>query len=168
LGKLKNAELIVEPLVRTNFSGTRTVQMPSDHPGEAYDDPTDSRTAKTLPRARPVATPGVKPPGKPTGKLLPGRDRFTYALAQYTAEIRKDGWYICKTPFTSAGEKANWAGPCETIEHAARAIALRLATEIATRHTKQVDAMGLKSGDPLHGFALSRKRAKGSKPWPLR
>ncbi len=78
--------------------------------------------------------------------------RFTYALKAYTAEIRPDGWWIARTPFTAAGEKAEWSGPFEAIETACLAIARRLATEIADRHTRTVEHHQLKVGEPLYGL----------------
>ena len=78
--------------------------------------------------------------------------RFTYALKAYTAEIRSDGWWIARTPFASAGEKPEWAGPFATIETACLAIARRLAIEIADRHTRIIEHHHLKPGQPLYGL----------------
>jgi hypothetical protein len=89
--------------------------------------------------------------------------RFTYALKAYSAEIRSDGWWVARTPFTSAGEKPEWSGPFETIETACLAIARRHATEIADRHTRSVEHHQLKAGQPLYGLkpTTQLRRRKG-------
>lgn len=89
------------------------------------------------------------------------QSRFTYALKGYSAEIRTDGWWIASTPFTVAGEKPKWSGPYQTIETACLAIARRLATEIADRHTRTIEAKKLTPGKPLYGLKpTTRLRAK--------
>ncbi len=79
-------------------------------------------------------------------------DKFTYALRQYTAERRKNGWWISRTWTVSAGEKPEWKGPFATIETACLAIARRLAIEIADRHTQWIEWHGIKYSDPLYGL----------------
>lgn len=87
--------------------------------------------------------------------------RYTYALKAYTAEIRADGWWIATTPCTAAGEKPKWSGPFQTIETACLSIARRLATEIADRHTRTIEAHKIASGKPLYGLKpTTRLRAK--------
>ncbi len=78
--------------------------------------------------------------------------RYTYALKMYTTERRSDGWHVCRTPFTSSGEKAEWSGPFETIETTVLAIARRLATEIADRHTRDIERHQLMPSDPCYGL----------------
>ncbi|MGD9786196.1 MAG: hypothetical protein AB7E80_01815 [Hyphomicrobiaceae bacterium] len=80
------------------------------------------------------------------------QSRFTYALKSYSAEIRTDGWWIASTPCTAAGEKPKWSGPYQTIETACLAIARRLATEIADRHTRTIETKKLAPGKPLYGL----------------
>ena len=91
--------------------------------------------------------------------------RFLYALKAFTAEIRSDGWWIARTPFSSQGERPEWAGPFETIESASLAIARRLATEIADRHTRAVETHHIKSGQPLYGLKATTRshQSKGTK-----
>lgn len=94
-----------------------------------------------------------------------GRDaapaRFTYALKEYTAEIRADGWWIARTPHAFAGEKPQWSGPFQSIETACLAIARRLATEIADRHTRTIEAHKLTPTKPLYGLKpTTRLRAQ--------
>ncbi len=93
-------------------------------------------------------------------------EKFTYALRQYTAERRGNGWWISRTWTVSAGEKPEWRGPFATIETACLAIARRLATEIADRHTHWIEWYGIKDSDPLYGLKLTtrlkgRARANG-------
>jgi len=97
-----------------------------------------------------------RPP--PTEREVPVR--YTYALAAFTAEIRDKGWYIARTMPSFIGEKPAWAGPFETIESAVLAIARRLATEIADRHTRIVESKKIKRGDPCYGL----KRTTAPRP----
>jgi hypothetical protein len=84
-------------------------------------------------------------------------DKFTYALKQYTAERRADGWWISRTWSASYGEKPQWRGPFATIETACLAIARRLATEIADRHTHSIERHGIKRNDPRYGLKLTTR-----------
>ena len=77
-------------------------------------------------------------------------EKFTYALPVFTVQRRKTGWWI--SPTWSAGEKPQWSGPFATIETACLAIALRLAIEIADRHTQSIERHGLTSDDRLYGL----------------
>lgn len=87
--------------------------------------------------------------------------RFTYALRCYTAEIRTDGWWIARTTSSFGGEKPEWSGPFQSIETACLAIARRLATEIADRHTRTIEAHKLTPGKPLYGLKpTTRLRAQ--------
>ena len=130
MGKLKNAALAQAEVKKTS----RTVVK-----GETYDDPTDSKPPRIIPTA-----PGTVIERTP--------DRFIYALKQHTVERRKDGWWVCKTPVTSAGEKPQWTGPFAAIEDTCLAIARRLATEIADRHSMNIRFYGLPSSNPLNGL----------------
>ena len=142
MGKMKAAALAQAPFARKTA-------MPRTVKGDSYDDPTDSKPVKVIGKAKP--------------KIERVPDRFTYALKAYTAEIRKDGWWIARTPFTFGGEKCEWSGPFETIESACLAIARRLATEIADRHTRTIEGHGIKPGQPLFGLkATTRLKPKGS------
>lgn len=76
---------------------------------------------KTAPvTTAPAPTARVAKSEAPKAKTAePGRgrpQRFTYALKCYTAERRADGWWIGKTPLTSAGEKPDWSGSFQNIE----------------------------------------------------
>jgi hypothetical protein len=99
-------------------------------------DPTDSRPPKQV------------KPAPPRASRTP--DKFTYSLKQYTAERRKDGWWVARTPF--GDERPSWSGPFPTIEEACLAIARLLAAEIANRHSAQAASHNIKSGDPLYGL----------------
>ncbi len=70
-------------------------------------------------------------------------EKFTYALASYTAERRKDGWYVVKSVPSFNGEKPKWSGPFETIENGCLSIGRHLDVEIADRHTRSIEAYGL-------------------------
>jgi hypothetical protein len=130
MGRLKNAALAQAEVKKTS----RTIVK-----GETFDDPTDSRRPKV-----------IRPPA--TSKTERTPDRFTYALKPHTAERRSDGWWVCKTPVTSFGEKAQWTGPFASIEDACLAIAGLQATEAAERHARNLRFYGLQPGHPLHGL----------------
>ncbi len=140
MGKLKNAALYAR-------AATKTATVPV--PDLTHDDETDSRPAKVI--------------NKPKPQVERKPDSFTYALKQYTVELRKDGWWVTATPFSAAGDKPRWSGPFQTIETACLAIARRLATEIADRHTRSIESHTLRPGDVLYGLKPStRLRAKRS------
>lgn len=88
-------------------------------------------------------------------------EKFTYALAGFSAERRKDGWWVGKTVPTFSGEKQKWTGPFNDIENACLSIARHLAVELADRHTRSIEAYKLKSTDPLYGLKpTTRLRAR--------
>ena len=129
MGKLKAVALAHAP---------HTVAKAEDY------DPTDSMPAKQLRRAPKASKPN---PHRATPT------HYTYALKQYTCERRINGWWICHTPFGTAGANpTEWAGPFETIETACLAIARRLATEVADRHTRTIEAHKIAPVDPLYGL----------------
>ena len=100
--------------------------------------------------ARPIPpTSAPQKPALPTARTI---ECFTYALKAYSAERRKDGWWIARSPFSSGSERPEWSGPFKTIETTCLAIARRLATEIADRHTRSIEGNKLKPGDPLYGL----------------
>jgi hypothetical protein len=90
-------------------------------------------------------------------------NRFTYALKGYTVEINARGWFIAENWFASTGEKPKWIGPFPTIELACLALARRLATEIADRHSNSVTHHKVKPTEPLYGLkgSLSIRSKKG-------
>lgn len=90
-----------------------------------------------------------KPP-KPTPRQIP--EKFTYQLATYSAELRDQGWFIAKSTPAFVGQKPEWIGPFKSIENAAFAIARRLATEMADRHTRMTEQYGLDSSHTLWGL----------------
>ncbi len=96
-------------------------------------------------------------PQRATSRSTKVPDRFTYALKRFTAERREDGWWISRTWTASYGEKPQWKGPFATIETACLAIARRLATEIADRHTHSIEWHGLKRSDPRYGLKLTTR-----------
>ncbi len=88
-------------------------------------------------------------------------EKFTYALPAYTAERRKDGWWIAKTVPTFSGEKQKWSGPFADIENAGLSIARHLFVEIADRHTRSIEAYKIARSDPLYGLKpTTRLRAR--------
>lgn len=89
---------------------------------------------------------------KKTQRFAAAPDKFTYALAPYTAERRKDGWYVAKSVPSFNGEKPKWSGPFETIENACLSIGRHLATEIADRHTRSIEAHKIAPANPLYGL----------------
>jgi hypothetical protein len=59
-----------------------------------------------------------------------------YALAAWSIEKRKDGWYAYKTPFFS-DPRASELGPYSSIGSATLMIARELAREAVKRHFKE-------------------------------
>ena len=101
-------------------------------------------------RSAPVSAKGKGPP-----------PRFTYALADYTAERRPDGWFVAKTVPSFVDEKPSWKGPFETIESACLSIARHLSVELADRHTRSIEAHTIARTDPLYGLKpTTRLRAR--------
>ena len=86
--------------------------------------------------------------------------KFTYALASFTVERRKDGWYAAKTVPTFTGEKPKWSGPFETIETVCLSMARHLATEIADRHTRTIESYKIMPSDPLYGLKPTTRISK--------
>lgn len=94
-------------------------------------------------------------PRKEKAPIAPAKarpDKFTYALAQWSVELRPAGWFVSKTTPSFADGKPEWSGPFQTIENACLAIARRHATEIADRHTRSIEFHNIKRGDPLYGL----------------
>lgn len=103
----------------------------------------------------------VPKPARVTERFNALPDKFTYALASYTAERRKDGWYVAKSVPSFNGEKPKWSGPFETIENACLSIGRHLATEIADRHTRSIEAHKIDRNAPLYGLKpTTRLRAR--------
>lgn len=99
----------------------------------------------------------VNAPLKASFKHEQPPEKFTYALPAYTAERRKDGWYICKSLPSFANEKPKWSGPFETIETACLSIGRHLATELADRHTRSIEAHKIGRDNPLYGLKPTTK-----------
>ena len=78
--------------------------------------------------------------------------KLTYALKQWTAERRSDGWYVSPTTSAMVGNKPEWKGPFLSIETACLAIARALAVELADRHTRHVEHHKIETGSPLYGL----------------
>ncbi len=95
-----------------------------------------------------------KPNGLPLAKL-------TYQLAAWTAERRKDGWYVAPSVPSHSGGPGRWSGPFQDIENACLAIARGLCTELADRHTRHIEANGLQTGDPLFGLKPTTRLVTG-------
>lgn len=115
------------------------------------------------PTSEPLVT--AKEP-KRTAPVSTQPDKLTYLLSAYTAERRKDGWYIAKSVSSFAGERPRWSGPFHSIETACLSIARHLAVEVADRHTRSIEALKLTPGSPLYGLKpttrLRHKSPKGS------
>jgi hypothetical protein len=97
----------------------------------------------------------VRPARPPVAMTASPKDlpnRFTYALKAWTAERRKDGWYVSPTMPTLSDEKPQWRGPFETIETACLSMARGLAVEIADRHTRHIEWHKLDGKHPLYGL----------------
>ena len=86
--------------------------------------------------------------------------KFTYALASFTAERRKDGWYAAKAVPSFTGEKPKWCGPFETIENVCLSMARHLAAELADRHTRTIESYKIKPVDPLYGLKPTTRISK--------
>lgn len=84
-------------------------------------------------------------------------DKFTYALAAYTAERRKDGWYVAKTVPSFNGEKPRWKGPFQDIENACLSMGRHLMVELADRHTRSIEAYDLDRKHPLFGLKATTR-----------
>lgn len=84
-------------------------------------------------------------------------EKFTYALPAFSAERRKDGWWIGKTVPTFAGEKPKWTGPFTDIENACLSIARQLFVELADRHTRAIETHAIARSDPLFGLKPTTK-----------
>jgi hypothetical protein len=106
------------------------------------------------------AAQAAKQPQRATSRSNKAPDKFTYALKQYTAERRADGWWIARTWSVSAGEKPRWYGPFAGIETACLAVARRLAIEISDRHTHSIEWYGIKRSDPRYGIMSSMRLRK--------
>lgn len=122
---------------------------------------------KTKALASPDAVKVAKPAKtKPAANFHAPPDKFTYALASYTVEIREKGWYIAKSVPSFTGQRPDWSGPFGTIETAVLSIGRRLATEIADRHTRMIEQHKLTPDKPLYGLKpttrLRQKRSAAS------
>ncbi len=102
-----------------------------------------SKKAARLVKA-PLAAP--KSPGV-TQSVDAQPDKFTYALAAHTAERRK-----ARTVPSFNGERPKWTGPFATIESACLCLGRHLATEVADRHTRSIEAHKLGPSNPLYGL----------------
>lgn len=114
---------------------------------------------KHIGKTRPVSKRAAKLVNAPLNTARPRRfkheqppDKFTYALAGYTAERRKDGWYVAKTVPSFNGGKPKWHGPFETIENACLSMARHLSVELADRHTRSIEGYKIDRKDPLYGL----------------
>ena len=102
---------------------------------------------------------------EPAPSLAPGVPaKFTYLLAAYRIERRSNEWYVSKSLPTFASEKPEWHGPYDSIDTATFAIARKLASECADRHTR--DVAGHKMGDdhPLNGLKETAKLPRRKAP----
>ena len=109
-----------------------------------------------MPRAKAKGN-GARPtvPRKAAQKIhepLPKRPQLIYALKQWSAERRKDGWYVSPTTSAVVGNKPEWRGPFQSIENACLAIARQHAVELADRHTRHIEFHKIDKSDPLYGL----------------
>jgi hypothetical protein len=124
---------------------------------------------KHIARKRPVSKRAAKLVNAPLNAAKPRPrfkheqppDKLTYALAAYTAERRKDGWYVAKTVPSFNGEKPKWKGPFETIESACLCMGRHLSVELADRHTRSIETRKIDRKHPLYGLKpTTRLRAR--------
>ena len=91
-------------------------------------------------------------------------ERLVYALTGYTAERRKTGWFVAQSYSPYYDEKPRWRGPFETIESAMLSIARQLMSELADRHTRDIERHRIVRGTALYGLkpstGLSKKQSK--------
>ena len=119
-----------------------------------------SKSAAKLVNA-PLGNGKLQPATKVPPKLKDGPEKFTYALAAFTAERRKEGWYVAKSVASFNGDKPKWSGPFETIESACLSIGRHLATELADRHTRSIESHKIARNAPLYGLKpTTRLRAR--------
>jgi hypothetical protein len=62
--------------------------------------------------------------------------KHIYALGNWSAERRQQGWFIAKTASRPNGERHRWKGPYGSITSATLMIARELARELDTRHAR--------------------------------
>jgi hypothetical protein len=110
--------------------------------------------------AKPAAPLRAKPEPRKVKAPASQPDKFTYALAQWTTERRKSGWFVARTTPAITDNKPEWSGPYETIETACLAIARRHAVELADRHTRSTETYRINVGDPLYGLKPTTRLAK--------
>jgi hypothetical protein len=121
--------------------------------------------SKHLPKAAaklvnaPLPAKAAKPPARFKHEQPP--EKFTYALAAYTAERRKNGWWVAKSVPSFNGEKPRWSGPFETIESACFSVARHLSVELGDRHTRSIEAHKVARGDPLYGLKPTTRLRAG-------
>ena len=110
--------------------------------------------------------PGARTLRSATAKITEPKDarptRFTYALGQWSAERRTDGWYVSPTA-PSLYDKSRHRGPFDTIETACLSIARSLAVELADRHSRSIEFPKLDPAHPLYGLKPQTRLAKRGK-----
>lgn len=100
---------------------------------------------------------------KPPQKTAPANarpDKFLYTASAYMFERRETGWFVARYVTSASGDKPKWAGPFETIESVCLSAARHMATELADRHTRQVEFHKIARGHPLYGLKPTTRLAK--------
>jgi hypothetical protein len=65
------------------------------------------------------------------------RDRYIYALTDWTVEKRADGWYFAKS--ANRHSKDDWRGPYRSDASVTMMIARQLRREIRDRHGPRIE-----------------------------
>ena len=79
-------------------------------------------------------------------------DKLTYALTAFTAERRAGGWFVAQSYSPYYDEKPKWRGPFESIDTAMLSVARQLVSELADRHTRDVERHKILRGSALYGL----------------
>jgi hypothetical protein len=107
-----------------------------------------------------ATTADVPPKARVVAKTSP--DKLTYALTSFTAERRTGGWFVAQSYSPYYDEKPKWRGPFESIDTAILSIARQLASELADRHTRDIERHKILRGSALYGLQAGLKLDRGS------
>ncbi len=84
-------------------------------------------------------------------------DKLTYALTAFTGERRTGGWFVAQSYSPYYDEKPKWRGPFESIDTAMLSVARQLASELADRHTRDIERHQILRGSALYGLQAGLK-----------
>lgn len=104
----------------------------------------------------------ARPKSSAASKAVP--EKLIYALTAFTAERRSGGWFVAQSYSPYYDEKPKWRGPFESIDTAMLSVARQLASELADRHTRDIERHKILRGSALYGLRsglkLDRKSAR--------